>query len=59
MQHTAEGEIKIIEIPVKQKPVVESLIPNNIGVVIKSTKILDFYPLLKELLELNNGGKDK
>ncbi len=45
-QHVAEGEIQTIEIPLKQVPISLSKIPNNLGFVIKSQKILDFKPLL-------------
>jgi len=41
-QYTVSGEIKIIPVPTQQKPVVISNIPNNLGIVIKSSKLLDF-----------------
>lgn len=41
-QHTATGEIEIIDIPVAQKPVFISRIPNNLGIVIKSELLKDF-----------------
>ncbi|MHB9014037.1 MAG: S1 family peptidase [Ignavibacteriaceae bacterium] len=50
MQHIANGEIKIIEIPAKREAIISSYIPNNLGVVIKSNRLLDFYPLLRILL---------
>lgn len=45
-QHVAEGEIKTIDIPLQQIPISLSKIPNNLGFVIKSRKILDFRSLL-------------
>lgn len=39
-QHTATGEIEIINIPISQKPIAISRIPNNLGLVIKSSRIL-------------------
>jgi hypothetical protein len=41
-QHTATGEIEIVNVPVKQQPVAISRIPSNLGIVIKSEKLLDF-----------------
>lgn len=41
-QHTATGEIKIVDVPVAQKSVLISHIPNNLGIVIKSELLKDF-----------------
>ena len=41
-QHTATGEIEIVNVPVKLQPVAISRIPSNLGIVIKSKKLLDF-----------------
>jgi V8-like Glu-specific endopeptidase len=41
-QHTATGEIEIVDVPVAQKPVLISRIPNNLGIVIKSELLKDF-----------------
>lgn len=49
-QHTAEGEIKVINVPTSQKEIAISTIPNNLGFIVKSQKILDFEDILKELL---------
>ena len=46
-QHLAEGEIKVIDVPLQNIPISLSKIPNNLGFVVKAEKILDF----KELLE--------
>jgi hypothetical protein len=47
--HTALGEIKIISIPTKQQAVPILGVPNNLGIVIKSSKLLDFEPILEQL----------
>ena len=41
-QHTISGEIKIVTIPTQNVPVAISSIPNNLGIVIKATKLEDF-----------------
>ena len=48
-QHTATGEIQIINVPTQQKPVTFSRIPNNLGIVIKSSRLLDFDVMLQNL----------
>lgn len=45
-QYVAEGEIKTIEVPLAQVPISLSKIPNNLGFVVKSRKIVDFRKLL-------------
>jgi len=47
-QHTAEGELEIVDIPTTQTVRPISRIPNNLGVVIKAEKLLDFEPILEE-----------
>ncbi len=44
-QHQTNGEIVFQPAPTQNLPSVRSLIPNNIGACIKSSKILDFEPL--------------
>jgi hypothetical protein len=44
-QYTATGEIKIIEVPTSQKPIPILSIPNNLGLVIKSNKIIELEEL--------------
>lgn len=51
-QHNVRGEIEIVDVPMIKKNLVQSLIPNNLGIVIKSEKILDFEALLKPIIEL-------
>ncbi len=47
-QHTAKGEIRVVNVPTAMQPLALSSIPNNLGYVIKSTKIADLEPLLDE-----------
>jgi len=49
-QHTASGEVKIIDVPVIQKPISQIMIPNNLGIIIKAKKIQDFKNILTELI---------
>ena len=44
-QSTATGEIKIINVPTVQTPITLSSIPNNLGFVIKSERILELESL--------------
>lgn len=44
-QHTANGEIKIIQIPQTQKAMVQTSIPNNLGIVIKASQLNAFREL--------------
>jgi hypothetical protein len=50
-QHQADGTIEIVTVPTDTRPVPVTLIPNNIGVVINSQRILDFEPILAALLK--------
>ena len=45
-QFTAEGELEIVTVPTQQKVVSRALIPINLGVVIKATRLADFDALL-------------
>lgn len=45
-QHTAQGEIHVIDTPLKQVPISLSRIPNNLGFVIQADKLLDFKKIL-------------
>jgi V8-like Glu-specific endopeptidase len=47
-QYTASGEIKIIDVPVSQKPIVLSSIPNNLGIVIKAEEIKELEKQFEE-----------
>ncbi len=46
-QHTATGEIRIVNIPQLQQPTVISSIPNNLGLVIKSERLLELEGLFE------------
>jgi hypothetical protein len=46
-QYTAEGDIEIVSVPTVQKAVSITKIPNNLGVAIKSERLLDFEGLFK------------
>jgi len=46
-QHTVEGEVRIVTIPTQQKAVAVANIPNNLGVVIKSERVLAFADTFK------------
>jgi len=50
-QHTVSGEIKIVTIPTQNVPVAISSIPNNLGIVIKATKLEDFEQFFQKALE--------
>lgn len=49
--HTAVGEIKVVPIPTSMTPVPVSQVPNNLGICIAATRILEFAPLLKDLID--------
>lgn len=40
------------EIPTINKPIARSLIPNNLGIVVKSTRLKDFESLLTNMLDI-------
>jgi hypothetical protein len=44
-QHSVNGELKIVPAPT-QRQVAISLVPNNLGICIKSSRILEFEPLI-------------
>lgn len=47
-QHTATGEIKVINVPTAQQPIAISRIPNNLGLIIKSFVLDDFETILEQ-----------
>lgn len=50
-QLTITGEIKVVTIPnIQQKALSVSHIPNNLGYIIKSQRILEFIPIIKKML---------
>jgi hypothetical protein len=50
-QHRVDGVIEIRKVQAQNHPVPVTSIPNNIGVVINSMRILDFEPLIRELVK--------
>lgn len=50
-QHTVKGELQIMQIPTRDAPVPISRIPNNLGNVIRAEKLLDFEPLMRQLIQ--------
>ena len=50
-QHTATGEVRVVDIPTANTPVAFSTIPNNLGLVINGSKLLDFEQIVSERLE--------
>lgn len=53
-QFSTTGKIVIIDIPTKKDTLAVSNIPINLGYVIKSNKLLDFEPILKDLEKLSH-----
>lgn len=53
-QHMAQGDIRVIDIPMNQRELVYSSIPNNLGYVIKSSKLLDFEKILTDISKSDN-----
>ena len=49
-QHTVEGKMEIINIPTTQTTRPISSIPNNLWLVIKAEKLIDFEPILEKIL---------
>jgi len=49
-QHTATGEVEIVNVPTQQKVVAFSRIPNNLGLVIRSERLSEFEGLVNQLL---------
>ncbi|MBB1281611.1 serine protease [Pseudoalteromonas sp. SR41-1] len=50
-QHTATGEVRVVNVPTANKPISISTIPNNLGLVIHVNKLDDFEPILKKLVD--------
>jgi hypothetical protein len=49
-QHTATGEVRIVNVPTQQRAIAISSIPQNLGLIIKSSRLLDFDGLLRPLV---------
>jgi hypothetical protein len=46
-QHTATGEIRIVNIPTQQRAVAFSTIPNNLGLVVKASRLRDIDSIMR------------
>ncbi len=54
-QHTVEGQVKVVTIPVQQKAVSIAGIPNNLGIVLKASLLNDFDTLFRQNLKAQQG----
>jgi hypothetical protein len=50
-QHTATEEIRTVNVPTQDRPVAISRIPNNLGLVIKAERLLEFDDVLRPLMK--------
>ncbi|SIR15218.1 Trypsin-like peptidase domain-containing protein [Alkalispirochaeta americana] len=50
-QHTAEGEIEVVEIPTASKPISRFRIPNNLGLVIEASQLQAFDSVFQEKMQ--------
>lgn len=50
-QHTATGEVRIVNVPTQQKAVAFSTIPNNLGLVIKAVRLREMDALIRAKVE--------
>ncbi|KAF6618276.1 trypsin-like peptidase domain-containing protein [Paenibacillus sp. EKM102P] len=55
-QYTTTGEVRIVDVPTRQQAISVSSIPNNLGIIIKAKKLIDFEPILSEIIK-NQGEK--
>ncbi|UPR24563.1 trypsin-like peptidase domain-containing protein [Vibrio cyclitrophicus] len=53
-QHTATGEVRVVNVPTANMPISISSIPNNLGLVIHASKLKDFEPILQTILNFEN-----
>jgi hypothetical protein len=49
-QHTATGEIRVVNVQTQDRPVAISRIPNNLGIIIKASRLFEFDPILRPLV---------
>lgn len=49
--HKIDGELKAIEVPSTSKIIAQSMMPNNLGIVIKSERILELIPEIRSLCQ--------
>ena len=46
-QHTATGEVRVVTVPTQQRAIAVSSIPNNLGLVIKATRLFEMDALIR------------
>lgn len=56
-QFSAEGDIQIVNVPTHQKAIAVSRIPTNLGLCIRSERLLEFEPILQAAVAAENGGR--
>lgn len=49
-QHTATGEVRIVNIPTQQKAVAISAIPNNLGLIIKASRLSEIDSVMRRMI---------
>jgi hypothetical protein len=49
-QHTASGEVRIINVPTQQRAIAISTIPNNLGLIIKAGRLLEMDDVIRPLI---------
>lgn len=49
-QHTASGEVRIINVPTQQRAIAVSTIPNNLGLIIKARRLLEMDNVIRPLI---------
>ena len=49
-QHTASGEVRIINVPTQQRAIAISTIPNNLGLIIKADRLLEMDDVIRPLI---------
>jgi hypothetical protein len=49
-QHIATGEVRVVNVPTQQRAIAVSSIPQNLGLVVKASRLLDFDGLLRPLV---------
>lgn len=54
-QHTASGEIRIVNVPTQQRAIAISTIPNNLGLVIKSSRLAEMDDVLRPIVAAQPG----
>jgi hypothetical protein len=53
--YTASGEIRVVDVPTQLGAVAVSAIPMNLGLVIKSSRILEFDTVLQRMAGNSSG----